>query len=634
MSKKLLGVGVALALVAAVLVGGASVASANANCDMITVLANAGLIAADKVAVAQAAAGCGASASASYMFTRELTVGSTGADVTALQTKLGVSPATGYFGPITKAAVMAYQTANGLPSTGYVGPLTLAKLNYVAPVVVTPGTPSTPVVTGGDEGDIKSLTVLASPSNEDIAEGETVKVFGFEVEASDDSDLKLSRLDVIFDQGSTAGRQWEAFDTVNLLRGSTEVASVDNLDSKSTWTEVSKTDKTYRVRFSGLDDVIKAGTKVKYYVQVVAQSSIDEGDFTGSANFTVYIPANGLRVVDGAGIDIYEPSANSSSKAVDVGDLQAADVTVTDSDSNPDARTVIVDVDNDTTGVELLSGEIESADDAIVVNTVRVYATSSIAVYSMVGDMILELDGNEYSGTIGSTTALSTYYDFDVDGDVTIAKDDTVALKVMADINKNATGTLAVAFPGNSTTLDAESENTGDAVTSIAGTATGETVTLALVGVDVSLTKKTLTVTSADSSTDDYATGTFEVKITNNSKEILYVPLTATATTTASTTAGVSFLATIGGSVVSTSTASVVIDQLTALTETSDSVKIQKGQSATLEVIVTFKPGYALTTYKLELDTVHFSETAGAYDQTYTAPETASYRTSTVTIVN
>lgn len=63
------------------------------------------------------------------LFTRDLTVGSTGADVTALQIKLGVTPTTGYFGVVTKAAVMAYQTALGLTVTGYVDLATRLKLN-------------------------------------------------------------------------------------------------------------------------------------------------------------------------------------------------------------------------------------------------------------------------------------------------------------------------------------------------------------------------------------------------------------------------------------------------------------------------------------------------------------------------
>jgi peptidoglycan DL-endopeptidase CwlO len=56
-----------------------------------------------------------------------LSRGSTGALVRALQSKLGIT-ADGIFGPQTQAAVRAYQSAHGIPATGTVGPLTTASL--------------------------------------------------------------------------------------------------------------------------------------------------------------------------------------------------------------------------------------------------------------------------------------------------------------------------------------------------------------------------------------------------------------------------------------------------------------------------------------------------------------------------
>ena len=68
--------------------------------------------------------------SSGYAFAKDLTVGSKGADVTALQSMLGVTPATGYFGSITKAAVIKYQLAKSItPAAGYVGAKTRASLN-------------------------------------------------------------------------------------------------------------------------------------------------------------------------------------------------------------------------------------------------------------------------------------------------------------------------------------------------------------------------------------------------------------------------------------------------------------------------------------------------------------------------
>ncbi|OHA18738.1 MAG: hypothetical protein A2664_04500 [Candidatus Taylorbacteria bacterium RIFCSPHIGHO2_01_FULL_46_22b] len=84
----------------------------------------------------------GSSSSASgHVFSANLTIGSTGADVTALQQILvskgyltmpaGVSM--GYFGALTKAAVIKWQAASGIsPAAGFVGPISRAALNSMS----------------------------------------------------------------------------------------------------------------------------------------------------------------------------------------------------------------------------------------------------------------------------------------------------------------------------------------------------------------------------------------------------------------------------------------------------------------------------------------------------------------------
>lgn len=99
------------------------------------------------------------SAAGKCSFTRALTVGSRGDDVKCLQTSLNVSPTSGYFGPLTKAAVAKWQAANGVsPAVGYFGALSQAKYNsMMASVPTTPVTPTpgVPAVVG------KGLTVSA-----------------------------------------------------------------------------------------------------------------------------------------------------------------------------------------------------------------------------------------------------------------------------------------------------------------------------------------------------------------------------------------------------------------------------------------------------------------------------------------
>ena len=74
------------------------------------------------------------------ILTRDLTIGSTGADVTALQNFLGLTPTTGYFGNVLKTAVIAYQSAHGIfPADGVVGPMTRAFISKID-ICVPPGT--------------------------------------------------------------------------------------------------------------------------------------------------------------------------------------------------------------------------------------------------------------------------------------------------------------------------------------------------------------------------------------------------------------------------------------------------------------------------------------------------------------
>jgi peptidoglycan hydrolase-like protein with peptidoglycan-binding domain len=74
------------------------------------------------------------STTSSYEFTTTLTIGSSGSEVTQLQTVLTQKgyysgPITGYFGSLTAAGVKAFQKAKGLSQVGIVGPQTRAALN-------------------------------------------------------------------------------------------------------------------------------------------------------------------------------------------------------------------------------------------------------------------------------------------------------------------------------------------------------------------------------------------------------------------------------------------------------------------------------------------------------------------------
>lgn len=69
-----------------------------------------------------------------FKFSRNLSFGLSGLDVTELQNRLVLEglyngPITGYFGPLTLEGVKAFQLKYAISQTGIVGPLTQAKLN-------------------------------------------------------------------------------------------------------------------------------------------------------------------------------------------------------------------------------------------------------------------------------------------------------------------------------------------------------------------------------------------------------------------------------------------------------------------------------------------------------------------------
>lgn len=83
--------------------------------------------------------------SSGVCLTKDLYFGMTDAQVKVLQGWLGVSPQSGWFGSLTKAAVVKYQQNNSIsPAAGYVGPLTRGSMNAKYCQASSTSTPSAP----------------------------------------------------------------------------------------------------------------------------------------------------------------------------------------------------------------------------------------------------------------------------------------------------------------------------------------------------------------------------------------------------------------------------------------------------------------------------------------------------------
>lgn len=486
-----------------------------------------------------------------YMFNSNLTVGSTGPDVVALQDRLiaagnsipaiaSGAAAKGYFGSQTRAAVMAYQAARGIPSTGFVGPLTRGALNG-SPVVTNPGTivcpvgyncvpvggspsiPSTPSTGGlsGTDGLISDVDELSQYANEEVGDGQNdVKVLGMDVEASSDGDIRIKSIKVSFDAtGNTGSDNIDDYiESVSIWMGSTKVGSADasdfNEDSSDVW---SKT-----VTVSG-NAVVKADSTEKFYVAVDSVSNLDSGDISGDS-WTVNVES--IRFEDGSGV------TTSDTTTGDLPDLDvpisfvsfstAADTELkfsTDS-SNPDGTIVVVD-DNDTTeDVVLLIGkmELEGTSDAVLDELPITFTVGGTAtgLASTTATVTLKIDGEEYTESITSafnTAASSVTFD-NLDLDIEAGK--TLTFTVLAEILSmdgalTAGDVLKATFTAsNRDTIDIENEE-GDQLSSgeRTGSATGEFMEFRTEG--IGLTLVSTAKTPADNAVANNDLGEFKI---------------------------------------------------------------------------------------------------------------------------
>lgn len=244
---------------------------------------------------------------ASYQFNTNLKVGSRGADVTALQDFLtatghytyGVS--TGYFGNVTKAAVAAYQSAKGIsPAVGFFGPLTRASVNGSS--IVNPGTPTTPTtpVLNGQEG-FGDFRLSPSPVNDtNIQRNSDVAVYGVEVKAKN-ADISVERITLDVKVATDAlyastENPSTLINKITIKDGSTVLATIPV--NSSTFSKISGT-SDYYVQISGLSTRVAKDT-IKTFTASFDTNSIDSPRYV-----KVSVSDTGVRVVDGRGISTY-----------------------------------------------------------------------------------------------------------------------------------------------------------------------------------------------------------------------------------------------------------------------------------------------------------------------------------------
>ncbi len=490
---------------------------------------------------------------ASAAINTNLTVGSTGADVVALQTTLvsggyltmpaGVSM--GYFGAATKAAVIKYQVANGItPAAGFVGSITRGALNG-APAAgalcpngktlasncsTAPGAAagalcpngmtlasncmSAPGASNGSlNGGAGSATVTktATDVESSVDEGSSnVKVYGFKVEA-DGSDIAVTSVKVSFlaDGASASSLRLSRYvNTVSVWDGSTKIGSADVAD-------FTKSGNAYSKTISLSNAVVRdgSGNKKTFYVTVDAVENIDTTDF--NANWTLTV--SNIRFTDSTGAILTEnPNSQTATfKFTSLALSGNAKVVVSKGSGSPLAQRVEVSDTASTKDVLMLEFKVKASDSAVSFDSIQVTPTTSTSTPGVIGELQLR-NGSTVLATIdGSTLTSGQAATFNLDDTFNIAANTTAVFRVYATVNDSTNfgssdaATASVSYT-DSTDAFAPEDSNGDAINPT-GSAAGETQSFAIAGPQVRLVSSSYVAPNVTDHIDGTLKMTFQV---------------------------------------------------------------------------------------------------------------------------
>ena len=589
----------------------------------------------------------GGQSSCSVLFSRDLTVGSQGEDVRALQVFLNTKGhviaslgagsrgnETTYFGTLTRSALARYQASAGIaPAVGYFGPLTRANVNAACTAPVVPSTP--PPVTPptapppspelhGTDGSISDVTQLSSFSNEEVGEGQiNVKVLGFEVEASNDGDIKLQSMRVSFDpSGSTGSTRLDRYvSRVTIMRGESVIGSA-RVD------DFTKGNADLYSRTIVLDDpvIVRLRTTEKFYIAIDAARTIDSADISGDA---WKVDVDSIRYADGSGVvttDTTSGEINAMNVPINfVTFSQAANTKLKISldTTSPEEGIVIVSGNNGERNVPLLKGKLklEGTSDIVLDELpVTLVATGVTNASSIIGSLRLDLGDSSYteSVTAAGATATTTFDRLRF----TLRAGRTVDFTILADINEFAGDfgegdTIKAQITStNRDYIDAENQS-GDQLsdsTEKSGVTLGDEQELRESGIMLTLISSEAINTPGQNPNDDMATFRVRFKV-KAIGDTIYVSSLANST-------GASFLVDKAGESVLSGTSGVLANVTDVRLTSVGNYRIDEGDTETFELSVTAQLPDAGTSgqYRMSLTGIAWdTQDVAPLSETYTS---------------
>lgn len=603
-----------------------------------------------------------------YMFNSNLTVGSTGPDVVALQTVLlsegfvipsisDGSAAKGYFGSQTQAAAKKYQAAHGIPNTGFVGPLTRAALNggssmmavncpagytctsnqvvvncpagYTCTSNTTGGTiggGSTGITTPGVPGII---TVTQGPLSSIVSNvgQQMVPVLTIRVQAQY-SDLNVQSLTL--DLGNNTGIYNKIFSKIYVTDGTNVLAS-QNLNGST----VVQSGSEYVVGLAGFNVIVPKGTYKDIVIKADTMSSIDSRYLSGGTSYPtavftssgitagapatgwgIALPANALRAVDGAGVNLYGPTTGfAQALTINTSLVDTASANISRNSASPLTASIPV---TDTTngqylGLPVLVFDVNAQNDSLRLNRVKVGISTTGT--GSVGAAYLYQGSTQVSSASVSGGVADFNNILKGTAGATINRDQTLPYTVKVDVTGVTTGTLAItAAVGTSSFSPITIFNSQDATVTANGSASGNAQTVAAAGPLFTLSgsptiSKTSTSDTAGNVTSVYV-ATFNVNVLAVGTDIDF-GLTGSSTAAFGTTTTGYHLAQIykNGSASSTGAVTANYSKPSNSTLSSDGTyfTVSRNQSVTIPVTYAFSILNPLAnTYAVQLQGVQW----------------------------
>jgi len=522
---------------------------------------------------AQVAGGSTAStpSTTSCTFTRDLTVGMKGDDVKCLQGYLKVSPQSGYFGPLTKAAVQNWQSENGLPSTGYFGPMSRAKYSALVAVVTpttpttpttpststtTPTTPTTPTVsTPGVEAILTAEYAPQPGNNPTLYVGDkNVDVLGVRVKAKQ-GDALVQRLTLT---AANSNVYTKVFSSLALYDGNTKLAEITNPASAY----VKQTTGDYRITFSGFSVLVPKDGSKDLTVKGTLNSSIDS-DYRIS--YTLSVPTDGVRAVDGAGVNQYASVTGSRSFTVEQSQSEQAYLSISKDASSPKSTVLVSDNDGKVEKGTMLvvamraeKGRVKVTD--VIVTATGTATTSALSLY----------DGSNLLSSASVSGGQATFSDL---SDVYIDKDQTKLFTIKADFTGAVSSTIATSSVSVATTGVTAEKDDGTSANVTGSTAQSDVMRVTALAPVLELVSSNLSYTAPTQGVSGTLSGSFKVKITAGGGDI-YIPTTGAFTIVAATSTN------------ATTSVNISYSQPSNTTVSGNYYKISKDQYATFDISV------------------------------------------------